>query len=123
MRADRSGVLCLEMFATTVVHVCPQGGGERLQKNGHTQRGAQRARCLDCQRTFPLAPQGPRHRETLKAQVLAAYQDRMSTRGVQRPCAVCYQTRMKWVGEKDPGSPGVRGRAFAWPGGRCARTG
>ena len=65
------------MFATTMVHICPHRGSERLQKNGHTQRGAQRARCLDCRCTFTLAPKGPRHSEQVKAQVLAAHQDRM----------------------------------------------
>jgi len=101
------------MLSTTVVHVCPHCGGARLQKNGHTQRGAQRALCLDCQRTFTLTPKGPRYDQKFKDQVVAAYQDRMSTRGIQRSFGVCYQTLMVWVGEKSGGPPGVRGHAFA----------
>jgi insertion element IS1 protein InsB len=35
-----------------------------------------------------------------KDQVLSAYQDRMSLRGIKRTFGVCYQTVMAWVGEK-----------------------
>ena len=111
------------MLSTTVVHACRHCGGERLQKNGHTQRGAQRALCLDCQRTFTLSPKGPRYDQKFKDQVVAAYQDRMSTRGIRRTFGVCYQTLMVWVGEKSGGAPGLRGHAFAQPGGRRAGVG
>ena len=96
------------MLSTTVVHGCPHCGGERLYKNGHTVRGAQRAKCKDCQRTFTLAPKGPRHPPTLKAQVLSAYQDRMSLRGIHRTFGVCYQTVMKWLGGKIGSLPAFR---------------
>ena len=46
-------------FNDGMVHACRHCGGERLQKNGRTQRGVQRALCRDCQRTFTLSPQGP----------------------------------------------------------------
>lgn len=101
------------MLSTTVTHACRHCGSARLQKNGHTQRGAQRALCLACQRTFTLSPKGPRYDQPFKAQVVAAYQDRMSTRGIRRTFGVCYQTLMAWVGERSGGSPGVRGHAFA----------
>ena len=42
------------MLATTVVLACRPCGSDRWQKNGHTQRGAQKALCLECQRTFIL---------------------------------------------------------------------
>ena len=58
------------MLSTTLVHRCPRCQGERLYKNGHTVRGAQRAKGKDCQRTFTLAPKGPRHSPTLKTQVM-----------------------------------------------------
>ena len=101
------------MIATTVAHACRHGGSERLKKNGHTVRGAQRAKCQECGRTFTLSPREPRDSEETKVQVLAAYQDRLSTRGVQRTCGVCYHTLMKWVGGKNRGSTRVRGHAFA----------
>ena len=46
------------MLSTTLVHRCPYCQGERIYKNGHTVREAQRAKCKDCQRTFTLNPKG-----------------------------------------------------------------
>lgn len=101
------------MLSTTVVHACPHCGGEHLQKNGHTVRGAQRALCVDCRRTFALSPKGPRHSQKFKDQVVAAYQDRMSTRGIHRTFGVCYQSLMAWVGKKNRGTACTGGDAVA----------
>ena len=110
------------MLSKVVVHQCRHCGSERLRKNGHASNGAQRAQCLECGRTFILEPKGPRYDQKFKDQVLAAYQDRMSTRGIQRTFGVCYQTLMDWVGEKSGGSARVRGHAPAQPKGRRAGT-
>ena len=83
------------------------------RKNGHTVGGAQRAKCLECQRTLVLAPRGPRYSAGFKEQVLAAYQDRMSIRGIKRTFGVCYQTVMVWLGEKNRASARLRGHAPA----------
>jgi transposase-like protein len=111
------------MLSTTIIHACRRCGSERIRKNGHANNGAQRAKCLECARTFHLEPKGPRHSEKFKAQVVSAYQDRMSTRGIRRTFGVCYQTLIKWVGGKNPGSARLRGHAFAQPEGRCAGVG
>ena len=99
------------MLSTTVVHRCRHCGSEKIRKNGHTVGGAQRAKCLECQRTLVLAPRGPRYDPKFKEQVLAAYQDRMSIRGIRRTFGVCYQTVMVWLGEKNRGSARLRGHA------------
>ena len=88
------------MLSKTIVHVCARCGSERIRKNGHAINGAQRAKCLECERTFILEPAGPRHAQDFKAQGLAAYQDRLSTRGIRRTFGVCYETLMRWMGEK-----------------------
>ena len=93
------------MLSTTIVHRCRHCGSERLRKNGHANNGAQRAKCLVCGRTFHLEPKGPRYNQKFKDQVLAAYEDRMSTRGIRRTFGVYYQTLMRWVGEKIQGLP------------------
>ena len=82
------------------MHVCARCGSEKIRKNGHACNGAQRAKCLECERTFIVEPVGPRYDQRIKEQVLAAYQDRMSTRGITRTFGVCYKTLMRWVGEK-----------------------
>ena len=102
-----------EMLSTTIVHVCARCGSERIRKNGHACNGAQRAKCLECERTFILEPAGPRYDQKIKEQVLAAYQDRMSTRGITRTFGVCYKTLMRWAGEKNGGSARLRGHALA----------
>ena len=93
-----------DVFHHAGLHV-PALRGERWQKNGHTSHGAQRAKCVDCQRTFTLAPKGARYDSKFKDQVLGAYQDRMSLRGIKRTFGVCYQTIMVWLwGGKRPGT-------------------
>ena len=103
------------MLSTTIVHVCARCGGERIRKNGHASNGAQRAKCLDCERTFILEPMGPRYGQKAKEQVLAAYQDRMSTRGITRTFGVCYKTLMRWVGGKNGRSAHLHRHALAQP--------
>ena len=110
------------MLSTTVVHTCRHCGSERIRKNGHTVGGAQRAKCLECGRTLVLAPKGPRYSPAFKEQVLGAFQDRMSLRGIKRTFGVCYQTVMVWLGEKSGRSARFRGYAAAKPKGRRART-
>ena len=85
------------------------------------QRG-QRAKCLECERTFILEPAGLRYVQGFKDRVLAAYQDRMSTRGIRRTFGVCYQTLMRWVGEKSRAAPRLRRHAATQPARRRART-
>ena len=111
------------MLSTTMVYVCLRCGSERLRKNGHASNGAQRAKCLECERTFILEPKGPRHDEAFKAQVVRAYQDRMSIRGITRTFGVYYKTILAWVGEKNPQPARLRGYAPAQPGGRRAGVG
>ena len=110
------------MLSKTIVHVCARCGSEKIRKNGHAINGAQRAKCLDCERTFILEPAGPRYDQSFKEQVLAAYQDRMSTRAIRRTFGVCHQTLMRWVGEKSGSSARLRGHALAQPTRRRART-
>ena len=105
------------MLSTTIVHVCSRCGSERIRKNGHTVGGAQRAKCLECERTLVLVSKGPRYIPAFKEQVLAAYQDRLSLRGIQRTFGVCYQTVMAWLGEKSGDFSRLRGHAAAKPKG------
>ena len=81
-------------------------GRTLAEERTHAAR-AQRALCLDCRRTFTLSPKGPRYDQPFKAQVVAAYQDRMSTRGIRRTFGVCYQTLMVWVGKKVAALPAL----------------
>ena len=110
------------MLSTTIIHVCLRCGSERIRKNGHADTGAQRAKCLECGRTFILQPKGARYDQPFKDQVTSAYLDRMSIRGITRTFGVCYKTVMRWVGEKSGGAARLRGHAPAQPERRRART-
>ena len=101
------------MLSTTIVHVCARCGSDSIRKNGHAENGGQRAKCMDCERTFILQPQGARYDQRFKDQVVAAYQDRMSIRGITRTFGVCHKTVIRWVGEKSGGSARLRGHAPA----------
>ena len=93
------------MLSTTIVHVCARCGSERLRKNGHAENCNQRAKCLDCERTFVLQPQDARYDQRFKDKVVAAYQDCMSIRGIIRTFGVCYEMVMRWAGEKAASLP------------------
>ena len=101
------------MLSTTIVHVCARCGSDSIRRNGHAENGGQRAKCLACGRTFILQRQDARYDQRFKDQVVAAYQDRMSIRGITRTFGVCYQTVIRWVGEKSGGSASLRGHALA----------
>ena len=101
------------MLSTTIVHVCLRCSSEKIRKNGHADNGAQRAKCLECGSTFILQPKGARYDQKFKDQVVAAYQDRMSIRGITRTFGVCYKTVLRWVGEKSGATARLRGHAFA----------
>ena len=101
------------MLSTIIVHTCARCGSEKIRKNGHARTAAQRAKCLECGRTFILEPKGARYDAPFKEAVLAAYQDRMSLRGIQRTFGVCYKTVMRWLGEKNRAPAGLSGHAPA----------
>ena len=101
------------MLSTTIVHVCARCGSERRRKNGHAINGAQPAKGLDGERAFilePVEPVGPRDDPPCRAQVLAAYQDRMGARGIRRTFGVFYQTLLRWLGKKGRLRPLLRTR-------------
>ena len=101
------------MLSTTIVHVCLRCRSDKIRKNGHADNGGQRAKCLECGSTFILQPKGARYAQKFKDQVTAAYQDRMSIRGITRTFGVCYKTVIRWVGEKSGKPACLRGHAAA----------
>ncbi len=76
------------------------------------------AKCLECGRTFILEPKGPLHDDAFKEQVVRAYQDRMSLRGITRTFGVYYKTILKWAGGKK-GRACRRSRTRSYPARRA----
>ena len=76
---------------------CYHCGGSRLKKNGLTNNGKQRYQCHQCGRSLRdgRTPNGysPERRE----EILRAYHERTSLRGLQRIFGVSRQTVTSWL--------------------------
>ncbi len=81
---------------------CPECGSQAVIRFGRTTGGHARFRCKDCRVTFSDAPDRS-HLEAFKEQVLAAYQERASMRGIARVFKVSRNTLTKWLKEKGGG--------------------
>jgi transposase-like protein len=76
---------------------CPACSSDDVIRFGTNATGKQRYRCRACRRAFVEAPQAARGADRLKdpafvAQVLAAYQERSSMRGVARTFKISRNT-------------------------------
>ena len=78
---------------------CPDCQGTQIIRHGWTQTGHQRYLCKRCQATFSDAPQ-PGHTPEFKEQVLAAYQERASMRGIAPTFHIRRNTLTTWLKEK-----------------------
>ena len=84
---------------TTRVVICPDCQSEHVIRFGRTTGGYPRYRCKDCKRCFSHAPERG-HTQAFKQQVLAAYQERASMRGIARVFKVSRNTLSDWLKEK-----------------------
>jgi transposase-like protein len=83
---------------------CPDCAGIDLIRHGHTHSGYQRYWCKRCQGTFSEAPMRG-HTHAFKEQVLAAYQERASMRGIARTFKISRNTLTHWLKEKGGSCP------------------
>lgn len=79
---------------------CCHCGSDSVVKFGFAANGKQRYKCKACGRTSRESPQSQGHEEAFRAQILAAYNERMSLRGIQRAFGVSRQTVSKWLKKK-----------------------
>ena len=91
---------------------CPACGGLHARLFGH-QSGKQRYRCRECQKTWRDNPEPHVTDPRRKAQILAAYHERMSMRGLARTFGVSRGTVTAWLKKSEPSAapepdPGVR---------------
>jgi transposase-like protein len=85
-------------MVTQVLH-CPDCQGHNVIRFGHTRGRYRRYRCKDCHRCFSDAPERG-HTDAFKEQVLAAYQERASMRGIARTFHISRNTLTRWLKEK-----------------------
>ncbi len=98
---------------TTTLH-CPRCDSAEVIRYGTAANGKQRYRCRSCLYTFREDPQPNGYTEEQKAQILAAYQERASLRGLNRVFGVSRNTVTAWLQERAEALP---------PSGRDAPSG
>ena len=87
------------MATNTVLVRCPDCDQANIIRYGYTESGFQRYRCKDCARIFCDAPERG-HTPQFKEQVLAAYLERASMRGIARTFHISRNTLTTWLKEK-----------------------
>ena len=90
---------------------CPDCRSEQLIRDGYARNGKQRYRCRGCGRRSREHPHTG-YSEEFKAQVLAAYHERMSLRGIERTFGVSRHTVTSWLKKRrvdEAGEPSISG--------------
>ena len=76
---------------------CSHCAGEDVVRDGLTPGGKQRYKCKACGRVSRDSPQYERYSAAQKEQILRAYNERPSMRGIQRVFGVSRPTLIKWL--------------------------
>lgn len=79
---------------------CYHCGSEQTHKHGKTGNGKQRYQCGECGRSFREDPKVAGYPPAAKEQILRAYQERTSLRGLTRIFGVSRNTVAKWLKKK-----------------------
>ena len=87
------------MITEQITHVCRKCGSQNIVKNGHNGSGSQQYWCKDCGKRLVLTPQNS-YTEEQKEQIIAAYHERPSMRGIQRIFGVSPVTLTSWLEKK-----------------------
>ena len=89
----------------TIIQTCPSCGSEELVSNGYDVRnGKQKYHCKNCGKYGTLQA-APRYSEERKGEIVSAYFERPSLRGISRIFGVSRPTLTKWLkaeGDKHP---------------------
>jgi transposase-like protein len=94
------------MISETITYICPRCQSPRLEKNGRSQKGKQKYHCKDCDAYGTLNPSVAYPPER-KAEILQAYHERSSLRGLERTFGVARQTVAKWLRQEDEQLPAL----------------
>jgi transposase-like protein len=84
------------MIQETKTYRCRKCESEDLVRNGRTAAGKQKFKCKACGATGTLELT-PKYSEEKKEQILAAYHERASQRGIQRVFGVSRPTLAAWL--------------------------
>ncbi len=83
---------------------CRHCDSENIVRNGLTTNGKQRFLCYDCGRRSRENPQPNGYSEAERAEILRAYEERSSLRGLSRTFGVSRNTVSGWLKKRQPRS-------------------
>ena len=86
------------MNLTTIA--CRHCGNTTLVKYGIAPNGKQKYRCRTCGRQSRANPQLPGYSDERREEILRAYQERSSLRGLERTFGVSRDTVIAWLKKK-----------------------
>jgi transposase-like protein len=86
----------------TVTICCPYCGSEDLVRNGHASNGKQKYRCKSCKRQSRDNPATNGYSEERREEIMRAYQEQSSLRGLTRTFKVARNTVKTWLKKSSP---------------------
>jgi insertion element IS1 protein InsB len=95
------------MIITTIQHQCRTCGSTDIVKNGRNQCGRQQSLCKDCRAIGVLTPKQS-DRPERQEEILRAYQERPSMRGISRIFGVSRNTLADWIKKKLHALPSLK---------------
>ena len=101
------------MIAKLVIYTCRACGSQNIVKNGHNASGSQQYWCKDCGKRGVFEPKRG-YTEEQKEQILAAYNERSSMRGIQRTFGVSRPTLASWLKKRRSQSETWRHTFACW---------
>lgn len=89
----------MSMIIEEKIYICRRCGSSNLKKNGKNRYGNQQYFCKDCKKSGVLNPKNS-YTEAEKEQILAAYKERPSMRGISRLYGISRNTLASWLQKK-----------------------
>jgi transposase-like protein len=81
----------------TIIRYCLHCQSDALVRNGHAQSGKQLYRCRACGRQSREHPTPNQYPQARRQEILAAYQERSSLRGLTRTFGVSRTAVSSWI--------------------------
>jgi transposase-like protein len=84
------------LMVTVTIH-CPHCGSEEIKRNGHAPNGKQKYSCRACKRQSRENPTPNVYPEERREEILRAYEERSSLRGIERTFRVSRASVISWI--------------------------
>jgi transposase-like protein len=81
----------------TVTLLCPNCNSKEIVRNGRAPNGKQRYFCRACKQSSRENPASRGYSDERKEEILRAYEERSSLRGLERTFKVSRYTVAKWI--------------------------